>query len=136
MRIDVLTLLVAIDTAVAEWEPGEKGGTVDRLHALASRKFRPQDCRLLDDYSGRLEGWVISAAELLGDRALSVPLRLPCPSCGARYARRRINGEMTRVDALRLTEGGCECAECRATWTPDAFHFLARLLGCESLPTA
>ena len=79
---------------------------------------------------------MISASELLGDRALAVPLRMPCPSCGARYARRRINGEIARVDTLKLTEAGCECAECRATWAPSEFHFLARLLGCESLPTA
>ena len=135
MRIDVLNLLVAIDTAVAEWEPGEKGSTVDRLHALAGRKFRPQDCQLLDDYSDRIEGWALSAAELLGDRSIAVPLRMACPSCGQRYTYRR-NGaaEIVRTDALRVDEAGCDCSACGAVWEPAEFHWLARLLGCEALP--
>ena len=42
-RVDTLVLLVDIDTAVATWEPHGKG-TIDRLHQLAGRPWRPQDC--------------------------------------------------------------------------------------------
>ena len=135
MRIDVLTLLVAVDSTVAAWTPDGKGDTVDRLHQLTSHGWRPQDVALMDRISDAIGKWVVAASELLGDRAVAVPLRMPCPSCGARYTRRR-NGaaETVRSDALQLTEAGCRCAECHATWVPSEFHWLARLLGCEALP--
>jgi hypothetical protein len=58
-RFDVLTLLVSIDTAVCWWEPDGKG-TVGRLHQLAGRGWRPQDCTLIDRYCGELERWTVS----------------------------------------------------------------------------
>jgi ribosomal protein S27AE len=86
-RGDVLALLVEVDAAVAGWEPA-KGDTVDRLHALAARGWRPQDCSTIDDYSSALERWVLAGAELL-DPAPVVFLRQPCPRCGAQFAHRR-----------------------------------------------
>ena len=132
-RVDVLALVVDIDTAVAGWEPEGKGGTVERLHTLTARGFRPQDCELLDGYCHTIERWVIAAAELLGDRQVAVTLRgLRCPSCGAGVVYR--GAEDIRGWALRVTEAGCECQACRAFWPPAEFHWLARLLGCVALP--
>ena len=131
-RVDVLTLVVDIDTAVAAWEPG-KGGTVDRLHALTGRGFRPQDYQLLDGYCDQLERWAIAAAELLGDRQVAVALRRPCPSCSELWVYR--GTESIRAWALTVTEDGAECRCCRAYWPPDQFRFLAQLLGCTPLPT-
>jgi hypothetical protein len=41
----VLVLLCEIDTTVAAWEHGKK--TIDRLHQLAARDWRPMDCALM-----------------------------------------------------------------------------------------
>jgi hypothetical protein len=35
---------------------------------------------------------------------------------------------------LRVSESGCRCLACGASWGPDRFHWLARLLGCPALP--
>jgi hypothetical protein len=134
-RVDVLTLVVDIDRAVSDWQPG-KGGTVDRLHALTGRGWRPQDYQLLDGYRGQIERWVLAAAELLGDRQVAVALRYPCPACGEQYAYRHGGDEWVRSWALRVTEDGCSCQVCRAFWPPNQFEFLARLLGCVALPGA
>lgn len=134
-RIDVLTLLVDIDGAVAGWAPDDKGSTVERLHALTGRGFRPQDIDLLDGYCHAIEGWVLSATELLGDKPPAVALRMPCPSCGETWSYRQNAGEAVRAWALRVSEDGCTCLGCRAFWTPDQFEWLAKLLGCEPLPS-
>jgi uncharacterized protein with PIN domain len=90
---------------------------------------------LIDGYSVQIEKWVLAAAELLGDRAPAVALRLPCPSCGERFVYRHNAGESVRSWALRMPEDGCDCLGCRAFWPPEEFHWLARLLGCAPLPT-
>ncbi|MGD9618668.1 MAG: hypothetical protein AB7G47_01815 [Mycolicibacterium sp.] len=131
-----LDLVVAIDCYVERLEPG-KGDATDKLHRLAGRGWRPPDTCVMDDISTRLERWTIDAGKLVGDAAVSVALRLPCPSCGARFSYRRTKGgEQIRADALKVSEAGCECSSCSAVWEPAEFHWLARLLGCEALPTA
>lgn len=129
-----LDLVVSIDSCVERWESG-KGDTIDKLHRIVGRGWRPGDVSLMDDISAQLERWTVEASQLIGDAAVAVALRLPCPTCGSRYVYRRNNSsESVRTDALRLTEDGCSCLGCRASWTPDEYHFLARLLGCEALP--
>ncbi|HEX9176001.1 MAG TPA: hypothetical protein VF874_07870 [Mycobacterium sp.] len=124
--------MVAIDGTVGSWEPHGKG-TVDRLHQLAGRGWRPQDCAVLDDYSGQLQRWTLTAAELLAESP-RVFLHVPCPRCGERFAYRRDSaGELVRVRALRVSESGCKCSACGAFWPPDRFEWLARLLGCPPL---
>ena len=86
-RFDVLALLVVIDAAVCVWEPDAKN-TVERLHQLAGRGWRPQDCALIDTYSGEIERWTLSAGELLTPE-LRVFLREPCPRCSAQWTVRR-----------------------------------------------
>ena len=118
---------------MCSWEPDAKD-TVERLHQLAGRGWRPQDCHLIDTYSGEIERWTVSAAELLTPE-LRVFLREPCPCCGARWAVRRDSaGELVRVRVLKVSESGCRCQACGAFWSPDRFEWLARLLGCPALP--
>lgn len=133
-RTDVLVWLLEVDAAAAAWTPDGKGDTVERLHTLTARGWRPQDCGLIDGYCGQIERWGVAAAELLGDRAPAVALRLPCPSCGQRWVYRHGASESTRGWALKVSESGCECQACRAFWEPAQFEFLARLLGCAPLP--
>jgi hypothetical protein len=130
--IAVLELLCAIDATVGSWEAHGKG-TIDRLHPLAGRGWRPQDCPVIDGYCDRLQRWAVAAAELLGPEP-RVYLRQPCPRCGARYAYRDRGGEHVRAPALRVSENGCQCGTCGASWDPGQFHWLARLLGCPGLP--
>jgi transposase InsO family protein len=132
-RTDVLAWVIDVDRVVASWAP-DKGDTVDRLHQLAARGWRPQDCAVIDCYTGRIEGWVLVAAELLADTP-KVFLEFACPNCGSRFAYHRNSGEDVRRRALRVSEDGCWCGACGAFWPPDRFHFLAKLLGCPSLPT-
>jgi len=133
-RADVLTLLIDIDQTAAIWEPNGKG-TVERLRQVAGQDRRPQDCELLDGYSATVEAWTVKAAELLGDIAPEVSLRLPCPSCGSRFNYRpNGSGETVRSWALRVSESGARCQCCHATWLPEQFEFLAKLLGCPALP--
>jgi hypothetical protein len=132
-RADVLTWLIDVDNTVARWEPDAKT-TIERLHRLAARTFRPQDCWLIDGYSRLLEWWVLSAGELLAEHP-TVSLELPCPRCGASIVyRRNSSGEAVRVWALRVSGEGCVCVKCRAWWSPDQFDWLAKLLGCQALP--
>ena len=51
----ILTWVIEVDAAVGSWEPHGKT-TVDRLHQLAGRGFRPQDCELIDGTARRLNG--------------------------------------------------------------------------------
>jgi hypothetical protein len=130
----VLSLLVDIDQAAAEWEPDEPD-TLARLRAAAERDRRPQDCSLLDGYTARVEGWTLEAVEVLGDKPPEVALRLPCPRCDKRFVYRLSAGENVRSAALRVSEAGARCLACRASWEPAKLEFLAKLLGLPALPS-
>ena len=131
----ILQLLVEIDTAVSSWEPDGKS-TIDKLHQLVDRGWRPQDTRLIDDHCAQIERWVLAGTELL-DAVPRVYLRQPCPRCGATFAHRTDGaGEVVNTRALRASEDGCKCLGCGAFWPPDRFEWLARLLGCAPLPSA
>ncbi len=109
--IAVLELLCAIDATVGSWEPHGKGA-IDRLHQLAARSWRPQDCELIDGYCAQLQRWAVDAAGLLGPEP-RVYLRQPCPRCGARHAYRNGSaGEHVRAPALRVSETGCRGGAC------------------------
>ena len=117
---------------MAAWEPGKD--TIGRLHQLTEHGYRPQDSDRLDSYSSRIERWALAAAELLAAEP-RVYLRVPCPRCSASFACHRDGAdERVRTRALRVSESGCRCLACGASWGPDRFHWLARLLGCPALP--
>lgn len=135
-RGDVLALLVDVDDAAAEWTPKLRDAdTPKRLRALAAMPSRPQDCERIDGYTAKLQGWTLTAGELLGDRAPEVALRFPCPSCGRQFVSRTNHGERVRTWTLRVSEAGARCLGCDASWQPEQFGFLAKLLGCPELPT-
>jgi hypothetical protein len=128
-RVDVLALLVEIDTTVGSWEHGKT--TVERLHQLTARSWRPQDCALINGYGAQLERWAMTAAELLAEIP-TVALEVACPRCDASFMYRRDSaGDRVRVRTLRVSEAGCECLACGAFWPPERFEWLARLLGCD-----
>lgn len=119
---------------VAGWEPHGKT-TIERLHQLAARTWRPMDCDLIDGYSGTIEAWVVAGAELLAP-APRVYLPRPCPRCSQNFAyHRSIGGELVRTRALRVSDEGASCGSCGAHWGPDRFHWLAKLLGFAELPS-
>ncbi len=135
LSVAVLELLIELDRGVASWTPGVKGDTVDRLHELTQRGWRPQDTGLLDGYCDQLERWALAAEGLLERRAV-VSLDHACPRCESRFAYRRdSSGEHVRVRALRVSDDGCWCQHCGESWGPDQFGWLAQLLGCDPLPT-
>lgn len=130
-----LTLIIEIDMTVAEWHP-EGDGTLTRLHRLRDKSWTPEDCELLERHTTQIGKWTIMAVELLADKSPTVALRLPCPSCGRSHVRGRNGaGEPVRRWALSVSEDGARCAGCHATWAPEQFEFLAKLLGCPALPT-
>ena len=55
----------------------------------------------------------------------------PCPACNATAVYRRNSaGENVRVPALQIiAEQGCTCLVCHASWTPDRYLLLCRVLG-------
>ena len=133
--IDAVQLLMEIDTAVEIMQPMFRGvpPTVGRLRCYITRKFRPQDCRMLDQVSGNLEAWNKQIDALLNPKPVK-HFSAPCPACGATTARRHKDGEMVRVPALQVSaETGCTCLVCRYIWEPARFRLLAEVLGC-SLP--
>ena len=79
LRVDVLSLLVEIDDTVAVWESDGKG-TVDGLHLLTGRGWRPQDRSLIYDYAAQLQRWTVNATEPLGPQPRG-------STCTARRAR-------------------------------------------------
>lgn len=131
-RADVLGWLVEVDGTVAAWEHGK--GTIDRLHQHAARGFRVQDCAMIDSHTELIERWVLTAVDVLADTP-KLRLEVPCPSCGTDWAYRREAGDVVRERALRVDVNGCLCGACGVAWAADQFHFLARLLGCDPLPT-
>ena len=102
-RGDVLDLLLEIDAGVGGWELNGKS-TPDRLHVLVGRGWRPQDCAVIGDMSARIEGGVLSAAELLAEHPRVYLHDTACPRCNALHAYRdNAAGESMRGPALRVS---------------------------------
>ena len=130
-RVDVIDWLATVDKEISRWAPG--GGTTDRLKTMAAQSYRPQDCDKLDRWSDQLAAWATEAATLLGDAVVSIPLRgQACPNCRAKHYFRHRDGEVVRSPALLVSEHGAQCLACTATY---GLEWLARLLGCEALPS-
>jgi hypothetical protein len=99
--IAALAWLVDVDTTVAGWEYGK--GTIERLHQLAARGWRPMDCDLINGYSAQLERWSFTAEELL-DEHPSVALEV-FPYCADFF--RLVHDEM--LSAARASFSGWLC---------------------------
>jgi hypothetical protein len=126
--VDAVDLRQEIDRRVNGWQPGGHS-TPGRLRALASRRWRPQDTRLIRDHSAELAQWAESITAMVEPQRVKT-VSAPCPVCRSRHAYRMQGGERVRDAALSIHASvGCTCGVCGAHWAPDQFLFLCRLLG-------
>jgi hypothetical protein len=127
--LDGLDLLNVIDTAVAVWHPAGDS-TPTRLRALCVQRWRPMDCHGIDAMTQIVGQWTVQIDVLLNPQHVK-RISAPCPACGSTHVYRRDSaGEIVRQAALQIVaEQGCTCQSCHATWTPDLYIHLCRVLG-------
>ena len=127
--IDAVQLLGDMDGQTRRWN-NRPGNTPERLRALSDRSWRPQDTDTVTKMAGIVDGWCESIVHLIDPESIK-HISAPCPSCGRNYIYRRDSaGENVRQPALKVvTALGCTCQACDATWTPDKYLFLCKLLG-------
>lgn len=128
--VDALDCRNEIVTWLATWQPHGRTPE-DRLRQIEERKFRPQDVEFMDGMSAVMEQWPGKIKAILyPDWHKTLPQ--PCPSCNtATVYRRDSSGDQIRHAALQIDRDGCKCLSCRATWPPEQFGLLARVLGYE-----
>ncbi len=130
--VDALDLRRTITVHVTEWAtawqtPG--AGTIDRLHALADHRWRPQDVAAMATITNRCAHWCAEIDSLF-DPPRKLSLVAACPSCQtATVYRPDAAGEYVRQAALTFTARGCECLSCRYVWPPTHYQLLADALG-------
>lgn len=131
---DALVLLQDMDLMVSIWQPGYKGAppTIARLKYLAEQSWRPQDVNHIKKMTNVLKSWTVDIDRLFNPVHVK-HVSAPCPNCNATHTYRPDNaGETVRVPALELiVSTGCRCLVCKASWTPDKYLFLCKLLGFE-----
>ena len=138
--IDAIDTLRDIDCTVTGWEPrwpaipGDLMGdpeppTVLRLRIINARTWRPQDTPEVKKIGAKIQSWVDHITDLLTDTHVK-HISAPCPACGKQTVYRKDSGgELVRQPALQITTMGCVCQACRASWSPDLYLHLARVLG-------
>lgn len=136
--LDAFQLRDEIDTALAIWQPAFTGvpPTVGRLKWLLARKWRPQDCRQIQQIVTAVNEWATDIDALLDPEPV-VYLMAPhstgpaaCTNCGTRRVYRIDSaGERVRQPALKVTKDGCRCQHCHASWEPGQLRILAAALG-------
>lgn len=129
---DALVLLGEIDSEVLKMHPGPHswpGWTVQRLEAVKQHGWRPQDCKLMLNYSSTLDVFSKRVEQLFAPKPIA--LSDACPECESRWVYREQDGEEIRVAALQITENGATCGnpECRANWPVEYLPMLGKLLG-------
>jgi len=118
VNLDAVQLKTEIDTALGIWK-------------LDIRKWRPQDCRAIDQITHNIEQWCRQIRALI-DPPRTATVAAPCPNCNADHTYRiNSSGDRVRQPALQITDRGCTCLQCRTTWTPDRYTLLCRVLGYE-----
>jgi hypothetical protein len=129
--LDAIDLRVQIDDRVKAWLP--KGdSTPARLRVLASRRWRPQDVRLVRDIAAEVQSFGISIRALV-DPVHVKTVSAACPNCKKRWHYRHQSGEQIRTPALQIiAEAGCTCVACKSFWPPQNYLFLMRLLGLDA----
>jgi hypothetical protein len=144
MWIGALDQLRKIDSTVTSWEPhwplqlpslwpfayDDEYPTIQRLRILEKRRWRPQDCALIDERTEKILGWCDKITELLNETPkLSLPNA--CPACNTKVVHRPDpdGGPPLRSAALQIGALGCTCAHCRYTWSPQHYVHLAAVLG-------
>jgi len=127
--IDAVQLLGDMDTETRAWCPKERGVPA-RLGALAALTWRPQDTHKVVTIATTVDGWCETITHLLDPESVK-HISAACPSCGRSFVYRNDSaGERVRQPALKIvTETGCTCQACDASWSPDRYLFLCKLLG-------
>lgn len=130
-----LDLLIKIDATTKRWHPdydptSPENPTVLRLQALDTRTWRPQDTSDVETIATTITGWCDQIAAFFAAKPLE--LTEPCPRCRAKWAYRDTDGDgkPIRQRALHVTVDRAACGNCHATWPPDQFQFLGKLLRC------
>jgi len=129
---DAADLQIRIDTQLHEWNQGRGFNTSDRVYLLEVRAWKIEDVDLIETIATRMDEWANAIDNLLNPKPhWSVPAA--CPQCNYRWVYRHSAGEQVRQPALQITTDGCQCQnhQCKASWGPEKFQFLANLLGFE-----
>ena len=132
--IDAQMLLDTIDGEARHWtrrkNVSDSRETVERLLSLPALPWRPQDTQKVVHITTTVEQWTENIMHLLDPQSVK-HISAPCPSCGRGFVHRKDSaGDTVRQPALKvLTNVGCTCQACGATWSPDRYLFLCRLLG-------
>jgi hypothetical protein len=127
--IDAAQLRIDMESKTRSWCSKERGIPA-RLGHLAGSSWRPQDTDHVTDMAKTVDGWCETIMHLLDPESVK-HISAACPSCGRAFVYRKDSaGETVRQPALKVvTETGCTCQACDATWTPDRYMFLCKLLG-------
>lgn len=132
MWTDAFDLLNQIDTAVGAWNPGHccQPATRCRLRCITTRRWRPQDTHRVRKITGIIRAWIEQITRLFGPQHIKY-VQAACPACGETTTLRRDSaGELVREAALQIiTEVGCSCVVCGASWGPERYLFLGEVLG-------
>ncbi|HPX38599.1 MAG TPA: hypothetical protein PLH92_17200 [Mycobacterium sp.] len=130
--IDALMLRSDIDATVKAFDPAGTS-TPDRLHRIASGRWRPQDAERLELLAADLERWTVAIKSLLEPEHVK-SVSAPCPACGATTAYRQNKiGERVRQAALQIVAStGCRCLVCNAHWPPEQYLLLCKVLGFDT----
>jgi len=127
--IDAAQLRIDMESKTRAWCRKHRG-IPQRLWWLAGASWRPQDTDHVTDMAKTINVWCESIIHLLDPESVK-HISAPCPSCGRSFVHRKDSaGETVRQPALKVvTETGCTCQACDASWTPDRYMFLCKLLG-------
>lgn len=129
--VDGVDLLTTIDSTVKGWERHGGGpspyATVNRLRAMLTRGWRPQDATAVIVMADTVTGWTGHYYALTEPKPKHLPN--PCPHCSSHHAYRKVDGERVRVPALQVTTERCICLVCRKQWPAAMFGLLAAQLG-------
>jgi hypothetical protein len=117
LNLDAVDLKNDIDSKLTLWQ-------------LSKRRWRPQDTELIDTYTNDIHTWCKRIDALLNP-VHTKEISAACPQCDHTHVYRYNSaGEKVRQPALQIvTTIGCTCLHCHATWTPDLYIHLCRVLG-------
>ena len=142
--VDAVDLLNDMDTALRIWERNlppfhippaiAPATTVQRIRALADRRWRPQDTGRVQKLRLALVGWARDIDELLHPpRRMSLAGGLPGVQRNHGVPHRCGRRPRTRAGPAKSTlKRGCICLACKASWGPERFLFLCEVLGFSS----
>ena len=138
MWLDPVLLRMEITAQVGQWARQaeirltKRGDVPDGLNRLAARGWRPQDTKQVTGMGRVVDGWCDQITSMFDPDGRKF-IEAACPSCGTRMVHRPDSaGEIVRQPALVVVANvGATCQRCGATWSPDRYLFLCRLLGFE-----